>query len=39
MLLEMTVAAEESVRKRVLRDEVEAYAGKCWLMPRQAEVG
>lgn len=34
MLLEMTGAAEESVRKRVLRDE----AGKCWYLSRPAEV-
>lgn len=39
MLLEMTVAAEESVRKRVLRDEMKVQAGKCWYMPKQAEVG
>lgn len=39
MLLEMTVAAEESVRKRILRDEVNVHVGKCWYIPRQAEVG
>lgn len=39
IMLKMTVAAEESVRKRIVRDEVMAHTGKCWYMPREAEVG